>query len=506
MNESFISIKVDKEERPDLDTVYMTACRALGGEGGWPLNVFLTPYKKPFFAGSYFPCEDKSWQIGFKSLLLNIKEAWEQKSASLSESAGRLTEFLNKPGFEPDQPITGCTAEDAKRRLISAWDTEYGGVGDEPKFPMPHLPIFLLKYYQTFGETDALEMAENTLLAIYRGGIHDHIGGGYFRYATDRQWLAPHFEKMTEDNALLAIAFSYAAAVTQKQLFSVAAKECLDFLSAELKSGDGGFFTAVSSESNGDEGGFYLWLPGEITDILGGDRGVRFCGYYNISESPGFRGKSLPHIDGQMFLNPFEKEISLLKTAREKRSKPPIDNKILTAPCALCAAAFAAYAKAADISYLPFATETADFLLGNMRKEDGRLKNGSGGREIGAFSPDYAFLIWALTEIYEINMEEKYLSAARRLADELFELFWAQSGGLYFYGRESEQLIIQIKDARDGAAPSANSVFSLALKKLYRATKDTRYLTACQDLFKAFGASATASPADHAFLLFSFLS
>ncbi len=507
LNDNFVAVKVDREERPDIDAVYTMASNALGQEGGWPLNVFLTPQKKPFFSGGYLPREDRHGEIGFKSLLLRVKDAWEHKSDGIMESASRVSEFLNKEEPKKHIPITNNTAQDAVEKLLAIEDKKYGGIGTSTKFPLIHTVMFLLKYFECTMNKDALDMAENTLLAMYKGGIHDHIGKGFFRYATDREWEIPHFEKMLIDNAYICLGYAKAFEVTKKQMYLSCAKECADFILEDLKCENGGFYTSLGAESKDGEGAFYIWLPKEINQILGSERGTKFCEYYSITDRWDFKGKCIPHIEGQVLINPFVQEAQEVKKVRdEKRKKPSIDKKILTHANAVVVVALASlYKISGEEKYLNEAISACDFIISNMKDQSGRLLAGINEREVKGFSEDYVNLTWAVMTLYEITHEKKYLDEAISLTKDTLSYFMSSLGGLNFYGNDQERLIAPLNDAYDGATPSPNSVFLLTLKMLYRATLNPLYQSTYYGILEHFGGECNMMSANHAFMLYAFL-
>lgn len=507
VNGYFIPVKVDREERPDIDSVYMQACILFLGEGGWPLNVFLTPDKKPFFAITYLPKEDTPHYIGFKTILLNIINAWREKQAEILESADKICRLLKQKDEPKYFEITANTVSSCAKALVEMFDEKNGGFGRAPKFPIPHVMMFLLKYHENFDDKAALHALEKTLISIYKGGIHDHIGGGYFRYSTDEWWLVPHFEKMLYDNALLAITFAYAYEYTKNEIYKEAAFEVLNFLTQDLMSPGGAFYSSISAENKDGEGEFYLFTPEDIKKALG--KGAEeFCKYYNIGKKA-YKNKSIPHISGDVDIEKFKNERLILYDYRKNtRDNPMADTKILCGQNALAIAAFSLGAKIfQNEGFKNTAIRAAKFVLDKLKSSSGRLlaRYIEGEAKYLAYSQDYAYLIWALILLFEATGDLKYLDYAKELTDCAIQLFWSKDGGLYFYGTDAEKLILWPKDAYDDAVPSANSVFALCLNKLYKITNNYRYKEKEAQIYKAFADECNKTPTSHTFMLYSFL-
>lgn len=492
LNQHFIAIKVDREERPDVDHIYMSVCQRLTGQGGWPLTIMMTPDKKPFFAGTYFPKENKWGRPGLVSLLATVAEQWTINRETLVTSSDRITRIIDIENRRRGRGELGAeTLDRAYEQLERYYDDEYGGFGSAPKFPTPHNLMFLLRYWKRTGICKALEMVEKTLLAMYAGGIYDHIGYGFARYSTDNRWLVPHFEKMLYDNALLCYAYLEAYQCTGNSNFARIAEEIIAYVLRDMTSNEGGFYSAEDADSEGEEGKFYVWRRQEVMDILGPAKGKIFCDFYDISEEGNFEhGTSIPNtikqsikqytdkyeITTEDFLELIRECRELLYTEREKRVHPFKDDKILTAWNALMVAAMAKAARVLDKKeYLTAAEKTLVFLQQKLIRQDGRVlaRFRDGEAAFPAYLDDYAFLLWAWLEIYEASFNPDYLVKAVELSREMRRLFWDEkNGGFFFYGSDGENLIIRPKEVYDGAIPSGNSVAAHVLLKLARITED----------------------------------
>jgi len=514
LNKHFIAIKVDREERPDIDSIYMTVCQTLTGHGGWPLTVFLTPDKKPFFAGTYFPKEDRMGMTGLKSLLNKIAELWKNRRDELISSSDRITNLFNKSHDIQEEDITEDLIHDAFTEFKYSFDSIYGGFGSAPKFPTPHNLYFLLRYWHVTGEEYALEMVEKTLDSMYRGGIFDHIGFGFSRYSTDSRWLVPHFEKMLYDNALLAIAYIETYQATGKKAFADTAHKIFTYVLRDMTSPEGAFYSAEDADSEGVEGKFYLWTPSEVKDILGEENGSRFCRYYDITERGNFEGKNILNLISMDIpnedMNFIEECRNKLFRHREKRIHPHKDDKILTAWNGLMIAALSIGGRVlGEEKYTAAAEKALQFILQKLvRTSDGRLlaRYRDGEAAFPAYLDDYAFLVWALIELYSTTFKPEYLEKALQFNDHMIELFLDNDhGGLYLYGNDSEQLIARPKEVYDGAMPSGNSVATMNFLRLSKLTGQSKLEELADRQFKAFSSSLTTNPMGHAFLLCAFL-
>ena len=510
LNRDFIAIKVDREERPDVDHIYMTVCQALTGHGGWPLSVFLTPDRIPFYAGTYFPKHDRMGTPGFITLLDRINDAWNNKRDVLLESGGKIVDAISR-----EHEDTGDAAPDANvifdafAHFKSDFDGTYGGFGHAPKFPTPHNLYFLLRHWHSTKDSSALEMVEKTLDAMQRGGIYDHIGFGFSRYSTDKKWLAPHFEKMLYDNALLAIAYLETYHATKKEPYADTARQIFTYVLRDMTSPEGGFYSAEDADSEGIEGKFYVWKVDEIKQVLGENDGQLFCTLFDITERGNFEGYNIPNLingaypeDKKEFV---QKCRELLFNHREKRIHPYKDDKILTSWNGLMIAAMAIGGRVlGDKKYTNAAERAYDFIRSNLVREDGRLmaRYRDGEAAYPGYVDDYAFLVWGLIELYETTYKSEYLEKALSFNGDLLKLFWDEAhGGLFVYGSDSEQLITRPKEIYDGATPSGNSVSALNFLRLARLTGQHELESMAGQLLKAFGSPLSAYPRGYSYSL-----
>lgn len=504
MNDAFVSIKVDREERPDIDNVYMQVCHMITkGSCGWPLTIFMTPDKKPFFAATYIPKYQRFGRTGMMQLIPNVKKAWTENHNELLNSANQVTAALNKSNQTSvlqSVNLDTNTLKLAFKQLENRFDTVNGGFGTARKFPSPHNYLFLLRYWKRSGDNKPLDMVEKTLINMRQGGIYDHIGFGFHRYSTVRDWLVPHFEKMLYDQAMIAMAYTEAYKATGKRIYRQTAEEIFTYVLRDMTDSKGGFYSAEDADSEGKEGKFYLWTKEEITKILGNENDKLFINIYNVKEGGNFRGdaeeghknKNILHLNkflsesASIFnLSENELEISIehsrqkLFEEREKRVHPHKDDKVLTDWNGLMIAAMAKGARAFDEPrYERASKRAADFILNNMITKDGRLlhryRDGKAG--IKAHVDDYAFLIWGLIELYETTFDVLYLQTAIDLNETLIKHYWDDvNGGFYFTADDGEELLIRQKEIYDGAIPSGNSVAMLNLLRLGRITANAQY-------------------------------
>jgi uncharacterized protein YyaL (SSP411 family) len=490
LNENFISIKIDREERPDLDQIYMTAVQMMTGQGGWPMSMFLTPDLKPFYGGTYFPPEDRYGRPGFKSLLLALVDAWQNRREEINQIAGQRTEQLQ--GFSQLEADPGELKEglirNAVGRLGQAFDSDQGGFGDAPKFPHPMDLRLLLRAWKRFGNDEALNMVRFTLDHMARGGIYDHLGGGFHRYSTDARWLVPHFEKMLYDNALLAVTYLEAFQATREPFYREVVEETLDYVHREMTSPDGPFFSTQDADSEGVEGRFFVWSAKEIEDVLGPELAEIFCYVYGVSEDGNWEGHNILHRaktddqDARLLRIQLPELRKMLADAKRKlfevrsrRIRPGRDEKILTAWNGLMVDAFALAAQVFDKpEYAAAACRAADFVLTRMRTPDGRLlRTTFAGAEakLNGYLEDYSFMINALVTLYEATFEPRWIEAALDLSKVMVDQFWDPAKGGFFYtGRDHESLIVRTKDPQDNATPSGNSMAVTALLRLAKLT------------------------------------
>ncbi len=486
MNQWFICIKVDREERPDLDEIYMAATVTMNhGQGGWPMTVFLTPTQEPFFAGTYFPPEDRWGRPGFGTVLKNIAGHWDTRPSEVQEQAKELTARLQGLKQLPSPISIGESAlEEAVSQLKGEFDETHGGFGTAPKFPPAMALSFLLRSYRRSGNPHTLTMVTKTLDMMAAGGIYDHIGGGFARYSTDARWLVPHFEKMLYDNALLARVYVEAYQVTKKALYRQVAIEVLDYARREMTGPESGFYSSTDADSEGVEGKFFVWTPTEVRNVLkSSEEARRFCAIYDITESGNWEHRNIPNRlrpleDVATELNLTTDELielasrakPLLYEARRHRVPPGLDDKVITAWNGMMLSAMAEAARVfGNTGYLECAQRTADFLLRSHAKPDGRLLRTSRGdrAHLDAYLEDYAYLAEGLVDLYEAGSSESYLQAAGRLAGYLISDFMDQEqGGFFTTAKHHEALILRHRDGMDGATPSANAVAASALARL----------------------------------------
>ncbi len=499
MNDAFVSIKVDREERPDLDNIYMTAARLLKNRGGWPLTILMTPDKKPFFAATYIPKESQYGRVGMLDFIPQVKEVWQNQNDDIIKSADQLVTALQKSSrYTQTGQLDKEVLNQAFQQFSSSYDEQYGGFGSSPKFPTPHNFLYLLRYWKRSGDPKALEMVEKTLQAMRRGGIYDHVGYGFHRYSTDREWLLPHFEKMLYDQALLAMAFVETYQVTGKDEYAQTAREIFEYIIRDMTDPKGGFYSAEDADSEGEEGKFYVWNEDEVKQVLGEEDGELFLEVYNFQSNGNFNEqatgketgdniiyltKAWPELAKDMGFSRSELQTKMnsalkrLFDVREKRIHPYKDDKILTDWNGLMIAALAMGGRVLDEPrYQKAAERAADFIIENMRDKKGRLMHRYRGGEAGIESnlDDHAFLIWGLIELYETGFDVKYLKSALEINDKMITHFWDDlNNGFYFSADDGEQLLVRQKEIYDGAVPSGNSVAAYNLLRLGRITANS---------------------------------
>ncbi|GAA0076445.1 thioredoxin domain-containing protein [Clostridium sp. CTA-5] len=484
MNENFIAIKVDREERPDVDSVYMTVCQALNGSGGWPLTILMTPDQKPFYAGTYFPKHSRYNMPGLMDILTAVSTEWEKNREKIVSSSESILSELDRYFVSKTDAskVSFKNLDSGYDQLLNSFDELYGGFGSAPKFPTPHKIMFLLRYHKLKNDKEALYMVEKTLDCMYRGGIFDHIGYGFSRYSTDNKWLVPHFEKMLYDNALLIITYLEAYQVTKKELYKDVAKKSLDYVFRELTNEHGGFYCAEDADSEGEEGKFYVFNPSEIIEVLGKEDGKYFNEYFNITPSGNFEGNSIPNLlknnnfnYENIRINDLNKKLLSYRSSRMKLHK---DDKILTSWNGLMLAALGkAYMVFEDEKYLAYAKKSEEFIFNNLIDNDGRLlaRYREGEALHKAYLDDYAFLCFGLIELYQSTFDTDYLKKAIKLTNEMIDLFYdKEQNGFFLYGEDGENLIARPKELFDGAIPSGNSVAAYNLIRLARITGDPK--------------------------------
>ncbi|MDH4269235.1 MAG: thioredoxin domain-containing protein [Dehalococcoidia bacterium] len=527
MNEAFVSIKVDREERPDIDSVYMSACQVMTGSGGWPLSIIMTPDKRPFFAATYIPRESRFGLIGMLELIPHIRELWATRRGDALSLSSKIAAILHQTsqdtaGEELDETMLELTYE----QLAKRFDGQHAGFSNAPKFPAPHNLLFLLRYWKRSSNKAALDMVEKTLEAMRRGGIYDHVGFGFHRYSTDSQWLVPHFEKMIYDQAMLTMAYTEAYQATGKEDYGKTAREIFTYVLRDMTAPEGGFYSAEDADSEGKEGKFYLWTQEEVRQSLGDEELDFVAEVFNIEKDGNFveqatgrKGsdnilhvrKSLEELASDLNLSQQDLQAHLemirqkLFAYREKRLHPMKDDKILTDWNGLMIAALAKGAQAFDEpEYGEAAQRAADFVLENMRKPDGRLWHRYRDGQVGieANLDDYAFLLWGLIELYEAIFDAKYLRIALDLTRDMLGHFWdGDSGGLYLTPEDGEGLLVRKKEIYDGAIPSGNSVAMLNLFRIGRITTNSDLEEKAAKIGHAFSESVKQLPSAHTQLM-----
>jgi len=514
LNEHFISIKVDKEERPDIDAVYMETCQMLTGSGGWPLTIIMASDQIPFFAATYIPKNARYGSFGLVDLLTAIHDQWLSDQAGLLVSGNKIYKHLldrnqhQKSAGQPSMEMLRLGISQLKENF----DSEYGGFHAAPKFPMPHDLLFLLEYGNLEADDDCIIMAEKTLQQMYRGGIYDHIGGGFSRYSTDQQWLIPHFEKMLYDNALLIFTYAQAYEITGKNLYREVAGQTIGYAAKELRDEYGGFYCGQDADSDGEEGKYYALSIEEIQVLLGNDAEA-FCSWYDITPGGNFEGKNIPNMihnsSFETIPDAIQKSAEKVDQYRRQRTVLSTDDKVLVSWNAMMIAALAKSARAFENpEYLKMAKETCRFIDTHLQNAAGRLhKLWRRGEAAGSAQlDDYAYYAWALIEVYETGGEVGYLERALACGAEMIALFWdKENDGFFLYAHDAEQLIIRPKEIYDGAIPSGNSVAAYVLHKLYRFTAMNSWQEYAEKQLAFMAGKVGAYPMGHCFALHAFL-
>jgi uncharacterized protein YyaL (SSP411 family) len=514
LNDHFVSIKVDREERPDLDQIYMTAVQLLTGQGGWPMSVFLTPDLKPFYGGTYFPPEDHYGRPGFKRLLHALIDAWDKRRDEITQSSTQITQQLQRVGrLEPGQGELGPELlKHATAQLERAFDPTYGGFGSAPKFPHPMDLRLLLRAWKRFGNEQALHMTRLTLDRMAQGGIYDHLGGGFHRYSTDERWLVPHFEKMLYDNALLSMAYLEAYQATGEPAYRQVVEETLGYVLREMTSPEGPFYSTQDADSEGVEGKFFVWSAAEIERILGKERADAFTYVYDVTPEGNWEGHNILHRvktdeqDARLLSIPVDELRRQMADARQqliavrsRRVWPGRDEKSLTSWNGLMIAAFAQAARVLEnSSYAAAATRAADFILLRMRAPDGRLfRTYTAGSEpkLNGYLEDYAFVLDALVSLYEATFAARWIEAALELTGILIDQFWdPNEGGFFYTGRDHEALLTRTKDMHDSSIPSGNAMAVTALLRLAKLTGQRDWQEKAATTLRLFRGLMEASP------------
>jgi uncharacterized protein len=520
MNELFVNIKVDREERPDVDEIYMEAVQALTGQGGWPMTVFLTPDGRPFFGGTYFPKTRRGGMIAFPELCRRIDELWRTRRDDIDAQAGQLTGALGRSALvEPGDGSPGGDAlEAAVKTLRQQHDDARGGFGGAPKFPQAMSLDLLVRAVarQPSPDPDIQGIVETSLDAMASGGIYDHLGGGFARYSVDAVWLVPHFEKMLYDQALLARAYLHAWQVLGHERYRQVLDETIGYVLRDLRHPDGGFFSAEDADSEGEEGRFYVWTVDEVTAALDGDRDLadEALAFYGVTPGGNFEGRTIlnrihARDRGRVGLSRpprIEEARARLFAAREHRVRPGLDDKVLTEWNGLMLAALAEAAAATGRrDWLDAAMGTGEFLLRSLRRSDGRWLRSwqaDGGARHLAYAADHAALVDAFVRLAEATGQARWIDAARSTAGALLDLFWDdERGGLFTTGSDAERLVARNKDLMDNATPSANSLAAVALLRLAALTGEARYRERAEQILRLTGSLATQHPTAFGHLL-----
>ena len=493
MNENFVCIKVDREERPDVDSIYMSAVQAMTGSGGWPMTLFLTPDGKPFYGGTYFPPEDRRGMPGFPRVLQALAAAYRQNRSEVLLTTDKLLQQMRQmtSGTRTVEPLTTDVVHQAHSEIATQFDDKYGGVGMQPKFPQPMTYEFLLRHYLRTKDSHALEMVELTLDRMAMGGIYDQLGGGFHRYSTDMFWLVPHFEKMLYDNALLARLYLHAYQVTRKPLYRRIVEETLDYVLREMTDASGGFYSAQDADSEGVEGKFFFWRPEEVAEALGRGDAEVINRYFGVTQDGNFEGHNILHVPEdpsiaseqtgateEKFARLLERSRTRLLEVRSKRAPPERDDKILTGWNGLMLSAFAeAGAVLNRRDYVDVAERNARFVL-NALRQDGRLLRSykDGSARLNGYLEDYSFLIDGLIVLHEATFEGTWLKEAVRLGGSMVDLFWDEaSSQFYDTGNDHEELIVRPRDITDNAIPSGSSMAAHVLLRLSVITGEAKY-------------------------------
>lgn len=512
MNEHFVNIKVDREERPDLDSIYMNSVMMMNGHGGWPMTVFLTPDGVPFYGGTYYPPVDRGGMPGFPRILISIAEAYQAKRDEIAQSADSiLSELKRIDSIKPQEGDLGHEiADQAATQLLRALDPVHGGFGRAPKFPPSMALTFLLRQYARTKDQGALDAVELTLQRMANGGMYDQLGGGFHRYSVDEKWLVPHFEKMLYDNALLSRIYLDAFLVTGKDFYKRIATETLDYVRREMTATCGGFYSSQDADSEGEEGRFFVWTPQEIETLLGEAEAKLFCRYFDVSEFGNFEGHSILHVETEVesiakFMRVTVEELNqaiergkhILFEAREKRIKPFRDEKMLTAWNGLMLRSFAEAARVLDRQdYLDVAVKNASFLLTHL-KENGRLlrTHKAGESKLNAYLEDYAYLADGLLALYEATFDLHWFEEAYSLAEIMIKQFWDdEEGGFFFTSSDHEKLITRTKDWYDNATPGGNSVAAHVLLRLALLTGDDSFRSKTEQILSLLKTAMMRSP------------
>ena len=531
MNDNFISIKVDREEMPEIDHLYMSVCQAMTGRGGWPLTIVMSPKKEPFFAGTYFPKTGRGNQPGMMELIPSLMNAWNNKQDDIQKTIKQVNEYL----ISSNKTASGKSLEkdvihNAYENFVERYDNENGGFGSAPKFPSPHNLIFLLRYYKSYGEKTALNMVTKTLEKMRLGGIFDHIGFGFHRYSTDQNWFLPHFEKMLYDQAMISMAYLEGFEATKNKKYADVVEEVFAYVLRDMTNEEGAFLSAEDADSEGEEGKFYIWKYEEIINILGIKKGEEFCEIFGIKKDGNFLDEAtgqlmpdnIPYLKNEIEtfvqineLNKNELEKTLeehrnkLFKIRKKRIHPLKDDKVLTDWNGLMIAAMAKGGRVLNNQkYINAAINSADFILNNLMDSRGRLLKRYRVNSAGLqpHIDDYSFFIWGLLELYQATFDTRFLASALNFSEIMVEDFLDKKNGGFFIGpNNGEKLIVRAKDSYDGAIPSGNAVAALNCIRLSKLTGDSKWEEIAFETFKAFSSKVYQTPSAHSFMLSAYM-
>ena len=517
MNENYVNIKVDREERPDIDDIYQKVCQIATGQGGWPLSIFLTPDQKPFYVGTYFPVLDSYGRPGFGSILRQLSQAWKEKPNDIEKSANNFLSALKKTeSIQTPTKLEKILLDEAAMNLFQMGDFSYGGFGGAPKFPNAANVSFLFRYSKISGLTKFKEFGLKTLNKMAKGGIFDQIGGGFHRYSTDAKWLVPHFEKMLYDNALIPINYAEAYQITKDPFYLEVLEKTLDFVAREMTSPEGGFYSAYDADSEGIEGKFYVWSKSEIKEILG-DNSDLFCLYYDVTDGGNWEGQNILCNNINISTVAFnfgknENEVrdilqscsKKLYDIRAKRTAPGLDDKVLTSWNALMITAFAkGYRVTGNVRYLDCAKNCITFIENNLfvnQKLCRTFKNGNA--KIDGYLEDYSYLANALLDVFEISPNSKYLDLALELGTHLIDHFWDENANSFFMTSDThESLIVRPKSNYDLSLPSGNSVSCMVMLRLFHLTQEQKFLEIATKIMESQAQMAAENPFGFGFLL-----
>lgn len=517
MNENFINIKVDREERPDIDDIYQKVCQMATGQGGWPLSIFLTPDQKPFYVGTYFPILESYGRPGFGSLLLQISQSWKEKPQDIKKTAENFLTNLQKSEYQASpSKLEKSIIDEAAMNLMQLADQVHGGFGTAPKFPNSTNISFILRYSKLSGISKFKEFALKTLKKMASGGIFDQLGGGFHRYSTDSRWLVPHFEKMLYDNALIPIVYAEAYQITKDPFYLSVLTKTLNFVLLEMTSDEGGFYSAKDADSEGEEGAYYVWDKKEIQKVLDKDSEV-FCLFYDVTDGGNFEGKTI--LCNNLALSSvafkfgktedevkkiLENSIQKLLEIRRKRISPGLDDKVLTSWNALMISAFTkGYRVSGEKSFLYAAEKCLDFIEKQLIQDEILLRTYKNGiSKIRGFLEDYSYLISAMLDVFEINPEIKYLENAKKLGFDMISHFWdSEHNNFFMTADDQEQLIIRPKSNYDLSMPSGNSVAANCLLRLYHLTQEKEFLDISTKVMETQALLAAENPFGFGYLL-----